>query len=172
MEFKNEYVSGKANINFNTQTVYLQGMVPNFAKYAKVAIIAARPPDRMTSYAGSGLPFPCSQVAFDNSPNNTLVDKSGTFNIIFKYPNSYYAPDMLTKIPPAVYFVFYKSQTEESFASRIDLYDNLPVRSLVYRANFYKGPGFYSAKEPLIGIRSAEDTMRMLAKYKSLYDIA
>jgi hypothetical protein len=80
---------------------------------------------------------------------------------------------MFTKIAPSVYFVFKPiDKNKEQHATRVELFDNLPVRSLVHRPNHAKGPGFYSAKETLIGIRSAEDTMRTLAQYKGLYDIA
>ena len=173
LTFKNEYLSSKATIDLYKQTVRVEGMIANFAQYSGVDIIAANPPNRMTAYAGSGLPFPCSQIAFEGSPNTANVDGSGSFNVTFEYPNSYYVPTMETKIPPAVYFIFKpNNQSKSSFASRVDLYDDLPVRSLVHRPNHAKGPGFYTAKESLIGIRSAEDTMRMLAQYKGLYDIA
>jgi hypothetical protein len=173
LSFKNEYLSCKATISLDKQVVKLQGMISNFGQYSKVEIIAPNPPNRMTSYAGSGLPFPCSQVAFDNTPNVGKVNESGSFDILFEYPNSYYVPDMFTKIAPSVYFIFYPTDNKvESFASRVELYDDLPVRTLVHRPNHAKGPGFYTAKEGLIGVRSAEDTMRMLAQYKGLYDIA
>lgn len=170
LNFKNEYVSGKALIDFSTQKVQLQGMISSPGSYSEVELIAACPPNRMTAYAGSGLAFPCSQIAFEGTPNVATIDPSGTFNVTFEYPNSYYVPDMMTKVPPAVYFVF--KTGNKSFASRIDLHDTLPLRTLVHRPNHAKGPGFYTAKESLIGVRSAEETMRYLAQYKGLYDIA
>ena len=170
LQFKNEYVSGKATINTYDHTVKIEGMITHPVQYSEIQLIAASPPNRMTAYAGSGLPFPCSQIAFEGTPNVSNIDKSGLFNVIFEYPNSYYIPDMMTKIPPAIYFIF--KSNNNSFASRIDLYDDLPVRSLVHRPNHAKGPGFYTAKESLIGVRSAEETMRYLAQYKGLYDIA
>uniref|UniRef100_A0A6C0KX31 Uncharacterized protein n=1 Tax=viral metagenome TaxID=1070528 RepID=A0A6C0KX31_9ZZZZ len=171
--FKDKYVSCKATVDLYNHTVQIEGMIANFAQFSEVKIIAANPPDRMTAYAGSGLPFPCSQFAFENSPNQAFVDPSGSFKTTFLYPNAYYVPDMFTKIAPSVYFVFKPiDKNKEPHATRVELFDNLPVRSLVHRPNHAKGPGFYSAKETLIGIRSAEDTMRTLAQYKGLYDIA
>lgn len=170
LNFKNEHVSGKAHINLGTQKVRIQGAVSSPGMYSEIQLVAACPPNRMTAYAGSGLPFPCSQVAFEDTPNVATISKSGTFDVTFEYPNAYYVPDMNTKIPPSVYFVF--KSPHKSFASRVELYDNLPVRTLVHRPNHAKGPGFYTAKESLIGVRSAEDTMRHLAQYKGLYDIA
>lgn len=169
LNFKNEHVSGKAHIDFTKQTVHLQGAIANPGGYSQIQLIAANPPNRMTAYAGSGLPFPCSQVAFEDTPNVATIS-GGSFSVTFQYPNAYYVPDMNTKVPPAVYFIF--KTANSSFASRIDLYDTLPLRTLVHRPNHAKGPGFYSAKESLIGVRSAEDTMRYLAQYKGLYDIA
>ena len=69
--------------------------------YKNAKIIAANPIDRMMNYSGSGQPFPSSEIAFENTPNIYKINEA-TFNIEFKYPNSYYMPNGRDKIPPTI----------------------------------------------------------------------
>ena len=56
-----------------------------------VEYIAAAPADHRSSYAGSGLPFPNPEMAYDNTPNSGAVKTTnGYFEIRISYPNSFY----------------------------------------------------------------------------------
>lgn len=61
---------------------------------------AAAPHDSMTTFAGSGLPFPNPQVAYEHSSNvGTVRASAGSFEIHLAFPNSFYT-DMGTRLLP------------------------------------------------------------------------
>jgi hypothetical protein len=171
MDTEQEYVACKSQINPD-RTVSFQAIVKSPSQYASMTVMAANPINRMTNYSGSGLPFPCSQIAFENSPNVATIPISGEIATTFVYPNSYYTSDMRTRICPSIFFLLKHSDGQQPIVVQHKLDEELPLRTLVHRPGHAKGPQFYSAKEELIGIRSAEATMRTLKEYKSQYDIA
>lgn len=72
---------------------------------SKVLFIAANSPDFITSYSGSGLPFPNANIAFENTPNRGVckVDGVGNFQFHIRYPNSYYQKLGTELIDPHVF---------------------------------------------------------------------
>ena len=71
-----------------------------------VTYTASAPPDVRLSIAGTGLPFPNEQVAYENSPNSgrALIQNGGfTFDVV--YPNSYYTKNGSELVRPHVIFV-------------------------------------------------------------------
>ena len=68
---------------------------------------AAAPADRMTTFAGSGLPFPNPEQAFENTPNKgTVRAENGRFTIGLRFPNSFYVNLGKTLLPPHVLLKF------------------------------------------------------------------
>lgn len=69
--------------------------------------VAANPPDTRYSRAGSGLPFPNPDIAFDNTPSEGEVttNRDGSFQFRLKTPNSYYLKGGRELVPPTVYII-------------------------------------------------------------------
>jgi hypothetical protein len=154
------------------QSVHIVGSVTNFGDYSSVTVMAANPIDRMTTYTGSGLPFPCQDMAFEGTPNIVEL-KQAAFNIVFKYPNSYYTYDNWTKVPPSIFVVLKPvDPSKPTLIHRHSIPDQLPLRTLNRRPGHYKGPGFLARKEYLVPMGGAEDVMRAMAMAKPRYDIA
>lgn len=65
---------------------------------------AAAPPVCSYSTAGSGLPFPNEEVAYENTPNKGEIklDLGGSFEINLQYPSAYYAQQGELYVPPHV----------------------------------------------------------------------
>ena len=66
--------------------------------------IAAKPNDRRSSFAGSGLPFPSRDIAMQGTPNRGLAvpDTNGLVVIYLVMPGSFY--DNQTFVPPTLFF--------------------------------------------------------------------
>jgi len=168
------------NIHPNTELelVHIQGDIPDFDNYSKVLIIAANPIDRMTNYAGSGLPFPCADVAFEQTPNYHEASKKEV-NLTFKYPNSYYGYEwtnnkIFQKKPPTIYLITVKkgSQISQITPYLLPIREPLPLRTLTHRPGFYNGPEFYTKKEDVIPLTTAENVMRSMALCKAKFGLA
>ena len=167
--YKNDYVS--CDVEFlATGDIRIVGKVASPSSFTSMRLFAPCPIDRMTSYSGSGLPFPCAAVAYENSPNNHVISTGGDFDAQFKYPNGYYMSDAKQKIPPSIFFSLSPSN-DQPVIVQFKLPDPLPLRTLGYRP-MRQGPLYYSAKESLVPIASAEDTMIYYADAKARYDIA
>lgn len=173
LTFQNQYVSCVINIT-ESGALELSGSITNRNAYQKVEIIAPAPIDRMMNYSGSGLPFPCAEIAFENTPNRIHVDASGKFQGRFAYPNSYYTHDAFNKIVSSVFAVLHpKDSRVEPIVVRMELPEQVPltVRTLTHRPK-RTSPEFYRVKEDIIGVRGAEDTMRALKDVKVYMGLA
>lgn len=94
---------------------------------------AASPPDYITSYSGSGLPFPNPDVAFDNTPNKGSVKtNNGMFEFNLKYPNSYYTGLGTVYMPPHVNIKVCDENNNCKEVVTIKLGDGVPFRMLTY----------------------------------------
>ena len=170
--FNDQYVNLIAT-EIEDNQLSIQGSITQSGNYSRIELLAPNPLDRNMSLNGSGLPYPCPSIAFDESPNYFLVPENGLFsNVVFKYPNSYYTIDAKTKIPPSLFITLHPRDNSPLIHLRFELHDLLPLRTLTYRPNHIEGPLFYSAKEQLIEIQGAEGTARTYAAYKAHYDIA
>lgn len=154
-------------------SVQLRGRVANRGAYEHVEIIAPAPIDRMTNYSGSGLPFPCAAIAFENTPNRIDVGANGAFEGTFAYPNSYYTEDAFRKVVSSVFAVMHPRNGAEPIIVRMELPEQVPltVRTLTHRPKRVD-PEFYRAKEDIIGVRGAEATMRALSDVKVFMGLA
>jgi hypothetical protein len=171
MAFKNDHVECTVVIAADQMHVRASGVVRVPSAYTHMTVIAPNSVDRLTSYSGSGLPFPCANIAFENTPNKVVIDPTGVFDVTFTYPNSYYSNNMLQRIEPSLFFILQRGPTEEAVYVRIPLEDVLPLRTLTHRPE-RTGPEFYSRVEDLIAPTTAEGVMRSLKEYKAKYGIA
>jgi len=174
LTFQHAQVQCTIVINEN-RTLTITGSVIHPAPFARIELMAAAPMDRRTSYSGSGLPFPCSGMALEGTPNyvEVPVTDEGNFSALFQYPNSYLSDDAHTKVPPSVFVVLTPRGAEGPILIRLELPDELPVRTLTDRAERKAlGPEFYNAKVEVIGIRGAEATLRALAELKMTRGLA
>jgi hypothetical protein len=167
--FNNEHVACEINV-ISTDRIHIKGVLQRPGAYKHRWVIAPRPIDRMFSYHGSGLPFPCSDIAFENSPNRSPINESGEFEVDFAYPNSYYLADGRTKIPPSIFVSLAKNDTDEPILVRMELPDTDPLKTLTYRDG-RDGPEFYQRLEKL-GVQSQEFILRNMADAKVAWKTA
>lgn len=162
MKYNNEYVSG--NIEIVNDKVTISGTL---LKNVKAHIISANPPDKLINYSGNSLPFPSTEIAFENTINkHEIVNNS--YNTTFTYPNSYYCfSNSKEKIPPAIYFVINPENTD-SISIRIDLPDKCNLKTLINRNNNGHHPEFYDSKYYVLPAATAEKTMYAYADYKKI----
>jgi len=162
MEFNNDFVSCK--ININGRDINIKGSIKNPSNFKKKVICAANPIDIRTSYSGSALPFPNEIIAFENTKNFFEIKDDGIIDTNFKYPNSYYSPDGLTKIKSPIIFIL----DDNKFILELD--DLCPLKTLRDRKR--NDPSFYALKELLLPIGTAEETMINYSSAKIKYNIA
>jgi len=154
--------------------VRIQGSVLNPGRYKTMQLLAASPSTRGVSYSGSALPFPCSQIAFDRTPNVAAVPSTGVFDVVFEYPNSYYTHDAFTKVVSSVFLTLQEIDGNvPAVFVRFELPDMNILRTLTHRPERrVLGPEFYVYKEDLMGIASQESIIRRLGAAKERYGIA
>jgi hypothetical protein len=169
MNFDDEYTSYNLTFSNDYSLIKILGSVKNILQFNNIIIIAPNPIDKMSNYSGSGLPFPNYEIAFENTPNIHTVDQSGTFDVSFKYPNSFYMPDGINKIKPSIYFIF-TDINNNSFRIQYELHDILALRTLVNRSS-RKSPEFYGAKDYILPIDTAEKVMYAYSRAKIEHDI-
>jgi hypothetical protein len=174
--FVNEYVKCVVTPQEDKQLV-VSGAIENMHQFESVEILAANPIDRMISYSGSGLPFPCANIAFEGTPNYKKINGSetGAFRLYFMYPNSYYTEDGLQRVPPSIFFIMhYLGGVKDPMYVRFELPIQdaiMNVRTLTYRNMPRKGPHIYNMKETEVGICGAEETMRRYRDIKLFKDL-
>jgi len=162
MKYNNEYVSG--NITILNNEIQISGKLH---KNIKVHIISANPPDKLINYSGDSLPFPSTEIAFENT-NNKYEIIGNSYDTTFSYPNSYYCISNLNeKIPPAVYFVI-NPESKDSISIRIDLPDKSILKTLINRNSMKHQPDFYDSKYYVLPVATAEKTMKNYADYKKI----
>jgi len=164
MEFQNEYLKCQVNIIDNYTKIRIIGTIINRNMFKNVLLIAPNPIDKRASYHGTGLPFPCADIAFEGTVNKFNVDSSGFFNTVFLYPNSYYTVSLENKVNSSIFFVFELTNGDKKFI-RFELKDLFPLRSLVDRET-RRGPEFYSDKYDILPIDTAEVIMKEYSKLK------
>jgi hypothetical protein len=170
MNFENEFINCKVKfINNNKREIKITGKVVTGEIYNNVTLFAANPVDNITSYSGSGLPFPNSDYAFDNTKNRHLIDNSGFFDVVFTYPNSYYINGGRTKLISSLFFIFENHDGSKKFI-RFELKDLFPLKTLNNR-EARVGPEFYDAKYTLLPIDTAYEVMKEYKNMKVKNDI-
>lgn len=113
------------NIQIKNNKIIITGKITQ--PFNKAKLFAANPIDRMSNYSGSGLPFPCYDIAFENTPNIKHIT-SNNYGATFEYPNSFYMPNGIDKVPPTIYL----SVDDKIIETKI-LDDPLPLKTLTHR---------------------------------------
>lgn len=125
---------------------------------------AANPPNYLTSFSGSGLPYPNPETAYDNTQNQGIVktDDEGNFEFNVFYPNSYYYGLGTYVIEPCCHIKLCNNESAPTHT--IKLGNGIPFRMLTYPPLNYthrarQNVMFYNGREQL-PIRSQEKILR------------
>ena len=167
----NSYVNCRINVD-SERKVSIHGQVLNPGFYSSMEIYASAPIDRLTSYSGSALPFPCAEVAFNGSPNYALIPANGIIDVVFSYPNGFNSQDAFTKVPPTIFLKFVPRNGADPIKVSYPLEDPFPLKTLGYRPNHKYGPLFYEYKYKVLPITTGEQNMINYGNAKIQYDIA
>ena len=144
--------------------IIIKGNIKNPNNYTKMAVMAPNPIDKITSFSGKALPYPCEMIAFENTPNFKIINKDGIINSTMKYPNSYYSPDGYTKIVSPIIICLDEKKII------IEMKDKCPLKTLRDRQR--GNPSFYGRREFILPIGTAEEVMRNYSYAKYKYNIA
>ena len=151
------------NVTIKNSTILINGSIN--IPFKNAMLIAPAPIDTMQNYSGSGLPFPNSEIAFENTPNKKIITNN-SYNATFIYPNSYYIHDDLQ--PPVIHLV-----VDNKIIDKYVLPNILPLKTLTHRnMRFEDRSHFYGSKDYMLPIDTAENVMKTYKLYKSKYDIA
>ena len=142
--------------------IIVSGTVNSNIDNPNIIFWAPSPADHLTSYSGSGLPFPNAEMAYENTPNKGMVKaKNKSFSFRLKYPNAYYAHLGTLYISPLVNIKVCDSINEHSFIT-INIDQGIPYRTLTYPSppgkNPYSSPLFFHTPEK--EVRSQEQILR------------
>lgn len=149
--------------DIGTGDFLVRGILPNGAGDSQIVFWAASPPDMRKSFAGSGLPFPNPEIAFEHSQNKGIAyAQNGEFTFKIKYPNSFYANLGTVFVPPTVYIRICNGEEKgEIMAIRVG--KPIPYRALTYppmpMERPRNGPDFYQPQNRLT-LRSQEQILR------------
>lgn len=111
----------------------IRGKIQNVAADSYIVFWAANPPDYRSSFSGSGLPYPNSQIAYESSPNRGTVPiaSDGSFEFSLRYPSGYYTGLGTVYIQPHVYVqVNSKNTVGKPILVRVG--EGTPFRLLTY----------------------------------------
>jgi len=142
----------------------IRGNLKNSLSYTNKLIVAPNPPDFRTSYSGTALPFPCQEIAFENTKNVYMIKEHGIIDIKFFYPNSYYNPEGTRKIISP--FILILDNNNYVFETK----DLCPLKTL--RDRVRGNPSFYAYKENILPIADAEDKMYHYSAIKHQLNLA
>ena len=118
----NVYSNGKGNF-------LVSGKVDTSSHNAIVEYIAASPADHRGSYAGSGLPFPNPEMAYEGTPNRGAVKTTnGYFKFRISYPNAFYVEQGTKLLRPHVLIKACEGNNEE--VTVLPLGENISDRTL------------------------------------------
>ena len=170
MIFENSFVKCDIKTVDDCRNIHLTGIVYNRPMYKNVVFVANSPVDRKASYSGTGLPFPCADIAFEGSKNVAMVDNNGIIDIKFSYPNSYYSVANKKKIISSVFLIIEPIDGQKEFI-RFELDDLYPLRTLTNRETRL-GPEFYSNKYEILPIDTSHEIMKIYAQIKIDHMIA
>lgn len=146
-------------------SIYIKGTINTPFDSAK--LIAANPIDRMSNYSGSALPFPCADIAFENTPNEKKIS-TPSYDAVFSYPNSYYMPNGIDKIPPTIYLVVDGEIVESKVLPERDI---TMLRTLTYRQSASR-ERFHAYRHGALPIATQEHIMYAYKNMKIQENIA
>ena len=164
---KKEINDNYLNLNvelINSRDLIIKGSLKNPSNYKKKILIAPNPPDIRASYSGTALPFPCEEIALENTKNYLEITDNGVIDVKFIYPNSFYSPDGYKKIVSPIILII------DDIKIIHELDDFCPLKTL--RDRVRGNPSFYALKEILLPVATAENTMNNYSKAKIINNIA
>lgn len=170
--YTDQYITCNIQLSRCNKYVNLNGKINSPENYSVMELIAPNPVIKMTSYSGTGLPYSCIDHALEGTKNKMYPTKDGIFSGVFTYPNSYYTADMKIEVKPSIFVQLVGlHESIKTIVLRIELPDPYPLRTLVHRPGFYKGPSYCHDKEYMLPITTAEKTMLYMSGAKIKYDI-
>jgi hypothetical protein len=151
--FKTEYCKGTVTF-LNDYNIEIECTITDTVTDDKVSFLAAAPPDTMTTFSGSGLPYATYSQAFYNTPNRGTVKLvNNSCNIKLLRPNSYYANFNDLKLPHVIITYNKNKKVDIVLASEKIAYRSLQYPSL----RKSQKEMFYNRDHP---IRSQEKILR------------
>lgn len=115
----------------------------------KILFWAANPPTYVNSYTGSGLPYPNSDIAYENTTNKGVTTcRDGHYSFKLQFPNAYYKGLGTVYVEPC-YHIQVCGETE---VTTISIGHGVPFRMMTYPAS--KVPSA-SRTTPLFYLNSA-----------------
>lgn len=127
LRFTGPDLQGVVDHDVQNMTCTIEGVFKS-ASGKPIEYLAANPISKGYSLTGSGLPYPTSEIAFENTPNRGQItaNGSGAFKITIQCPASYYTNQGKTLLHPHIQL----SIAGESLVRHIRLTDEAPTRSL------------------------------------------
>jgi hypothetical protein len=152
-QFNSIYCKGNVTFLKNNEII-IEGEINDEITDPNIQYYAPAPPDYMTTFSGSGLPFASESQAFSNTPNKGIIKlDQNKFVINMACPNSYYK-DFNTYVTPSVTITYNNDKNIKLML----LNDKIAHRSLQYPELRKKEQQmFYNRKLP---IRSQEKILR------------
>lgn len=142
----------------------VKGHVNSLTSAPTVIFWAPNPPTYSSSYTGSGLPYPNSEIAYENTPNKgAVVAQGGHFKFRVRYPAAHYAGLGSVYLEPYVNIKICESGSTGKI-QQIKLGNGIPFRSLTYppiqpNTRPRKNVMFYSGRSKL-PMRTQEQILR------------
>jgi len=157
-----KFTDCELSIKYNANGNFIIDGNTNSFTAAFVRYWASSPPTYSLSFAGSGLPYPNEDVAFEKTPNQGVAKlDGGKFQFALEYPNSYYDNMLKVYVPPQVQFVFCDSNGNNiGDTHAVNLGNGIPFRSLTWpqKRDWNVGPLFYCNNN--LPVRTQEEILR------------
>ena len=142
------------NDAMTVRKITIKGKIGSKVDGDRVEYVAAVSPDSMSSFSGSGLPFPNPQQAFSGTTNrgHFNVDADNEFELTVDEPNSYYTGLGKTLVEPSL-FVRYGVDGKQ-VTERLVIGRPIAYRTLTYPTG---GPDGLAARSSCEFYRMATD---------------
>ena len=157
---KDEKYYGMFGINTyqnNNGDVVVHGKINNQLQHLlnkiriKLKYWAANPATNGSSFAGSGLPYPNEEVAYQNTPNQGIIELYDiNFSLNLKKPNSYYKHLGKTFIKPHLNLMFIDGNNKTiGSIYKIDVSGYYPYRTLSIPKKIDNVMAYYNKNLPI-----------------------
>lgn len=140
-----------------TGNYIVKGYLKNNSSSNKLMFWAANPPTRGLSFAGSGMPYPNPETAFENTPNRGIVNlNGGYFEFSVHFPNAFYTHLGSNYIQPTVFIQI----CGDDAVHKIPLGDGIPFRLLTYPTSYWKDRAEFFLGRETLPQRTQEQVLR------------
>jgi len=157
-----QYTDCSLNVNYNSLGNFVISGSSGVLGAVFVKYWSSAPPTYSLSFAGSGLPYPNEEVAYEKTPNQGVAQiKDGRFQFAIDSPNSYYDKMLNQLVEPHVNFVFCDGNGKAlGETHRAKLGETIPFRTLTWpkKRDWNKGPMFYCNNN--LPVRNQEQILR------------